>query len=115
MSMLVLTKDAFFLCDHRGRANPEATQKLVFIDDVPVLVFGNPVGRTIRKCPNYNPPAGIKPCTVTYAVDKGYSGMMRIAGEVVCLSGVEGYTDGMPSGQVRYNVQKSGQNWVRGQ
>jgi hypothetical protein len=113
--MLVLTKDAYFLCEHGGRADPEAQQSFVRIDGVPVLVHGDPVGRTIHNCPHFDPPAGIKPCVTTLEVDKGYSAMMRISGRPICLSAVEGLTDGTPPGVVRYTVHRSGQNWVRGE
>ena len=113
--MLVLTKNAYFLCEHGGRANPNAQQSYVTIDGVPMLVHGDPVGRTISACPNFNPPAGMKPCTTTLKVQKGYSSFIRISGRPVCLSGVEGLTDGTPSGVVRYAVHRSGQGWVRGQ
>jgi hypothetical protein len=113
--MLVLTRDAYFLCEHEGRADPKARQSFVCIEDVPVLVHGDPVGRTIHKCKNYNPPAGIKPCVTTLKVDKGYSAFMRISGRPICLSSVEGLTDGTPPGQVHYSVHRSGQDWVSGE
>ena len=111
--MLVLTKRAYFLCDHGGRADPNAQQSFVRINNSPVLVHGDPVGRRIDNCVNFNPVAGIKPCITTLKVDKGYSGFIRISGRPICLSGVEGLTDGMPAGAVKYSVHKSGQNWVR--
>lgn len=113
--MLLLTKEAYFLCEHRGRANPGARQSYVRIDEAPVLVMGDPVGRTIQSCPNFNPPAGIKACQKTLKVDKGHSSFIRISGRPVCLSAVEGFTDGTPAGVVRYSVHRSGQDWVRGE
>jgi len=113
--MLLLTKNGYFFCDHDARADPKARQSFVRIDKSPVLVHGDPVGRTIKGCTNYNPPAGIKGCMKTLKVDKGYSGLIRIAGRPVCLSAVEGFTDGTPPGVARYSVQRSGQNWVRGE
>lgn len=113
--MLVLTEDAYFLCDHGGRADPGARQSYVRIDDTPVLVHGDPVGRTIKSCMNFNPAAGMKACSKTLKVDQGYSGFIRISGRPICLSAVEGLTDGMPAGQVNYAVHKSGQIWVRGE
>jgi hypothetical protein len=80
-----------------------------------VLVYGDPVGRTIHNCTNYNPPAGIKPCGTTLKVDKGYSAFMRISGQPICLSSIEGLTDGTPPGEVRYSVHRSGQHWVSGE
>lgn len=112
--MLLLTLNAYFLCGHGGRANPAARQSFVFIDGAPVLVFGDPVGRSISACPHSIAPAGILPCKTTLKVTQGYSGFIRIAGNPVCLSSVEGLTDGMPLGQVKYRVQHSGQDWIRG-
>ena len=113
--MLLLTLDAYFLCDHSGRADPKARQSYVTIDGLPVLVHGDPVGRPISNCPNFSPVTGIKPCTRTLKVQKGYSSFIRISGRPVCLSGVEGLTDGTPAGVARYRVHRSGQGWVRGE
>ena len=109
--MLVLTKDAYFLCDHDGRANPNARQPYVLIGAAPVLVHGDPVGRTIGGCTNFNPALGIKPCGKTLKVLQGYSTFIRISGRPICLSAVEGLTDGTPVG-VRYSVHRSGQDWI---
>jgi hypothetical protein len=111
--VLLLTKDAYFLCEHEGRANPNARQGYVTINAVPILVHGDPVGRTVHLCPNFNPPMGQKPCTVTKKVLKGYSTFIRISGRPICLSSVEGKTEGTPAGQVRYFVQRSGQDFIR--
>ena len=110
--MLVLTKNSYFLCDHGGRADPAARQSLVRIDNVRVLVTGDPVGRNIATCTHFVPAAGIKPCKTTLAVDQGYSPLVRIDGSRICLSSVEGYTDGMPLSQVKYKVHRTNQDWV---
>ena len=112
--MLLLTLKAYFDCGHGGRAHPKARQSFVFIDDSPLLVFGDPVARSIANCKNSITPAGITPCKFTLKVRQGYSSFIRIAGRPLCLSAVEGLTDGMPLGQVKYRVQHSGQDWVRG-
>jgi hypothetical protein len=111
--VLVLTKDAYFLCDHDGRAEPAARQSYVLINATPVLVHGDPVGRTIHGCTNFNPPLGLKPCGTTLKVLNGYSTFIRISGRPICLSTVEGMTDGTPPGAVRYSVHRSGQDWIQ--
>lgn len=113
--MLVLTKEAYFLCPHGGRSNPAARQGFVRIDDSPVLVRGDPVGRKISDCPNIIPPSGIKPCTQTLRVLKGHSAFMSIEGRPICISSVEGFTNGTPPGAHLYKVHRSGQTWVREQ
>lgn len=111
--MLVLTKDAYFLCPHGGRADPVARQDFVRIDNAPILVRGDPVGRKIDGCTNIVPPAGIKACQRTLVVDKGHSSFIMIEERPICISSVEGFTDGTPPGTHRYKVHRSGQNWVR--
>ncbi len=108
--MLVLTKKAVFTCDHGAPATPGARQSFVRISGAPVLVEGDPVARSIVACPNLAPP--MKPCVKTLKVGKGYSSWIRIDGLKICLSEVEGFTDGTPPGVVRYSVYKSGQDFV---
>jgi hypothetical protein len=111
--VLVLTKDGYFLCEHDGRANPKNRQSYVLVNATPVLVHGDPVGRSISGCKNFNPPLGLRPCKTTLKVAQGYSSFIRISGRPICLSAVSGLTDGTPPGQVRYNVHRSGQDWIR--
>ncbi len=113
--MLVLTKKAYFLCPHGGRSNPRARQGFVFVDNSPMLVRGDPVGRKISGCTNIIPPSGIKPCITTLKVLSGHSAFISIKDRPICISSVEGFTDGTPPGTHRYKVHKSGQNWVRAQ
>jgi hypothetical protein len=107
--MKVLTEDAILNCSHQlGTINISATQRLVTIENRRILVEPDPVGRPIGGCPNIG--VGIKPCTSTLAVQKGYSDLVRIEGKRVCLDEIEGLTDGTPPGTVIYRVTKPGQN-----
>lgn len=108
-----LTEDATLICDHRGRVAIQATQRLVRIDGRRVLVDDDPQGRTISRCPNANPVAGLRPCVTTLRVARGYSEFLRIDGQRVCLDTVTGLTDGSPPGTVNYLVRQPGQQWVR--
>ena len=108
--MLILTKKAVFTCDHGAPALPGQRQNFVRIGGASILVEGDPVGRNISGCPNLAPP--MKPCVTTLKVGPGYSSWIKIDGSRICLSSVEGFTDGTPPGVVRYSVFKSGQDWV---
>ncbi len=111
--MRVLTDRAILVCAHEtGLVGIVASQNLVTIGHRPVLVKADPVGRPIVGCLNANPPAGIKPCTSTLPVQKGYSEFVRIQGRTVCLDTVEGLTDGTPPGSHKYKVRSPGQEFV---
>jgi hypothetical protein len=75
-----------------------------------MLVATDPQGRPIVGCPMAGP--GIKPCTNTLVVKKGYSTFVRIAKRALCLDTVEGFTDGSPPGTVEYRVRSPGQTLV---
>ncbi|MBI4538142.1 MAG: hypothetical protein HY704_01360 [Gemmatimonadetes bacterium] len=111
--MRLITEDALLMCAHPpGKVKIEATERLVTIEGRRVLVETDPEGRAIVSCPNFNPPAGIRPCTRTLRVQTGYSGLLRIEGRRVCLDTVRGFTDGTPPGTVRYGVTVPGQSLV---
>ena len=113
MSMLLLTEDALLVCKHElGKVTLKLTQSLVTIRGRRVLVEVNPEGCTICGCPNYGPT--IKPCTTTLPVKEGYSNLLRIEGQRVCLDTVTGLTDGTPPGTVKYIVRDPAQPFVRG-
>lgn len=106
-----LTQDALMVCDHQsGFVGIVPSQVLVRIDGRQVLVEPDPVGKPIAGCPMVAP--GIKPCTSTLAVAKGYSTLVRIDGRAVCLDTVSGYTDGTPPGTYKYTVRMPGQALV---
>jgi hypothetical protein len=109
--MLLLTNTATLTCKHRlGKVAIVHSQDWVSIDGQPLLVDNDPENRSIAGCPNYGPT--IKPCTTTLPVLAGYSDLLRIDGQRVCLDTVTGLTDGTPPGVVDYLVQRPGQAWV---
>jgi len=110
--MLWLTEDAVLICDHGGRVGIKPTQTLVRIEDRQVLVQDNPEHRNIRHCPNTNPVVGLRACLNTLAVREGYSALLTIEGDPVCLDSVLGLTDGSPPGIVTYKVVAPGQPFV---
>ena len=111
--MKLLSEDALVVCKHRlGVVAIAATQSLVTINGRKVLIDNNPESRAIAGCPNVG--ATIKPCTQTFRVQVGYSGLLRIEGKWVCLDTVTGLTDGTPPGTVKYIVENPGQSFVSG-
>lgn len=110
--MLLLTEDAVLICKHQlGIVGIQATQSLVTITARRILVEPNPENRPITGCPMYGPT--VKPCTTTWAVKQGYSSLVRIKGDRVCLDTVKGLTDGPPPGSVEYLVRAPGQALVK--
>jgi hypothetical protein len=108
--MKIITLAALIVCDHRGTVKNKASQSLVRIDGVPILVDNDPEGRQIAGCPNIG--ATVKPCTNTLVVKEGYSAFIKIDDKRVCLDTVKGLTDGTPPGTVNYLVQAPGQALV---
>ena len=109
--MLLMTLDATVVCTHKlGHVNLIATQQFVTVEKRPILVATDPEGRPIQGCPNTGP--AIKPCTLTLAVRRGYSTLMKIDGRRICLDTVTGFTDGTPPGAVEYEVRAPGQAFV---
>lgn len=106
-----ITEDAQVQCTHQlGKVTNLPSQDLVTVQARRVLVQPDPVGRTIAGCPNIG--VGIKPCTATLVVQRGYSEWIRIDGQAVCLDSVTGFTDGTPPGVVKYEVAAPGQTWI---
>lgn len=114
--MLVLTEDAFLGCAHDppGKVGLDPVQDWVTINGRVVLVETDPEGRPIANCPNINIPIGIKPCTQTQVVERGYSEFVRVDGRRMCLDTVEGRTNGTPPQMVIYSVRQPGQEFVEG-
>ncbi|MDB5343441.1 MAG: hypothetical protein JWP89_1818 [Schlesneria sp.] len=109
--MRLLTEEAKLVCDHRlGNVKNEMTQDWVTIDGRIVMIEDDPVGEKISGCPNIN--LGIKPCQLTLTVKEGYSDLLRIDGNRVCLDTLQGLTDGTPPGIVVYRVIEAGQDFV---
>jgi len=112
--MFWLTDKAVMVCIHRGVVEVKATQNLVFIDDMPVLIEPDPEGKRIDRCPL--PPPFTKPCITTLPVRSGYSDLVTIefknAPHRLCLDTVRGLTDGLPPGTYDYLVSSAGQAYV---
>ena len=109
--MFFLTEDSVLICEHKlGKVQIEPTQSLVTINGRRALIRPNPEARPIKGCPNLGPT--IKPCTVTWAVERGYSAFIRIKGIPVCLDSVRGLTDGTPQGAVEYIVADPAEHLV---
>jgi hypothetical protein len=108
----VLTEKAKLVCTHRsGRVHIwPLRQSLVRIDGEQVLVHGDPVHKLITGCSNVG--ANIKPCSLTLKVTEGYSELVRIDGQQVCLDTVTGNTDGTPPTAIQYIVVDPGQTLV---
>jgi hypothetical protein len=107
-----LTIDARLACDHGGSVGNKPSQDFVRIEKKVVLVSTDPEGRSISGCPNTAVMMGMRPCVTTLKVVTGYSLFVRIGGNKVCLSTVQGLTDGTPPGTVNYKVLTPGQNLV---
>ncbi|MDM4722259.1 hypothetical protein QTQ03_22700 [Micromonospora sp. WMMA1363] len=97
-------------CDHDGRVVNVASQRWVTIGGAPVLVDADPQGKAILGCPNFGPT--IKPCLRTLRVTAGYSSWLRVDGQRVVLSNLDGLTDGSPPGLVHYTVRDPSQSFV---
>ncbi len=109
--MKPITETAVLCCDHQaGIVAIAASQGLVRINGLRVLVEGDPIGKGIAGCPNLGPT--IKPCTSTTSVTAGYSSLVSIDGRKICLDTTEGLTDGTPPGTVKYSVRAPGQGLV---
>jgi len=106
-----ITEDATVLCTHQlGNVTNQPSQKLVTVDGRKVLVKNDPESRTIKLCPNIN--VTMKPCTTTLQVTVGYSTLLKVDGQAVCLDTVRGLTDGTPPAIVEYFVYLPGQQLV---
>jgi len=97
-------------CGHDGKVENVPSQRWVHVQTYPVLVHDDPRGRRVAGCPNIGPT--MKPCTTTLRVAQGYSSFIRVDGEAVVLSNLDGLTDGTVPGTVHYTVRDSGQDFV---
>jgi hypothetical protein len=109
--MFWLTDKVQMVCIHEvGKVQIKATQDLVFIDSMPVLVDPNPENRPVSGCP-LAPPL-MKPCLTTLKVRTGYSDLISIQDQRVCVDSIRGLTDGHPPGTYDYKVNFPGQQFV---
>src|SRR5262245_1036313 len=109
--MELVTASAVVLCGHDGRVESVPRQRWVRAGSAPVLVDSDPEGRAITACPNVGPT--MKPCAKTLRVAKGYSAWLRVDGNRIVLSNLDGLTDGTLPGTVHYTVRDPGQQFVR--
>jgi hypothetical protein len=106
--MLWLTEDAIISCFDGGYVNNlQPSQSWVTVSGRRVLIAPDPVGRNIVKCPNLPPMS--KPCTTTLGVAIGYSGLIQISGQPLCMDNLKGPVDA-PSGP--FSVTTPGQAFV---
>jgi hypothetical protein len=111
VAQLWLTEGADVRCTHRlGKAPQKASQTWVTIERKSLLVFPDPIGRSIGGCPNIG--ASIKPCTTTLQINQGQSTFITIDGRPVIRADLWGYTDGTPPGAVKYEVLDPAQTLV---
>jgi len=111
MGEKLITQASIIHCDHlTGIVGIVASQTLVTIENVPILVKGDVKHRPIVGCPI--PTGGSKPCLQTLNEKKGHSQLLFIKDKPVCLKSLEGLTDGLPSGGINYSVQSAGQNFL---
>jgi hypothetical protein len=106
-----ITVKSIIVCGHEGRVSNIGSQHWVRVGGDAVLVDNDPEGRAIAGCPNIGPT--MKPCAMTLKVAAGYSTWLRIGGNKVTLSNLDGLTDGTVPGTVHYSVQAVGQHFLR--
>lgn len=107
-----MTEDADVRCTHvLGSVERRPSQTLLTVDGRRVLVQPDPVGRSVRLCPNYG--ITVKPCTSTIGVSTGYAAAIRVDGQPVALDTLRGPTDGVPPSIVEFQVFDAGQSLVR--
>jgi len=112
MANKIITQAAVLQCDHlTGIVGIAASQRLVTIMNVPILVKGDLISRPIAGCP-IPASGGSKPCLTTINETKGHSSLLFIRGKAVCLEALKGLTDGVPPGSINYTVNSAGQNLV---
>ena len=111
MAEKLITQASVIHCDHiTGIVAVAASQTLVTIENVPVLVKGDVQHRPIAGCPI--PTGASKPCLQTLNEQQGHSRLLFIEGKPVCLKSLKGLTDGLPSGGIHYTVQSAGQDFL---
>ncbi|MGE3963358.1 MAG: hypothetical protein AB7I09_04580 [Planctomycetota bacterium] len=110
--MHVLTERSILICDHKlGVVQLQRSQSFVLIDEAAVLVAVDPEARPIKGCPYTG--IGVVPCNVTFPVERGYSGWVKVEDRSVCLDTVRGLTNGSPPpGTFYYSVNNPAQEFV---
>jgi hypothetical protein len=107
---LAVTEAGRLQCEHHAKLENKPSQDMVRVSGERVLVASDPEGRRIHGCPNVSP--STRPCITSLRVDTGYSQFVAVDGHAICLSTLEGLTDGTPPGATHYTVADPGQDWV---
>ncbi len=96
--MLLLTEKAQVRCTHlhSGVIHIPASQDWVTIEKVPIPVDSDPFPRPVEKGTCSLPPNA--QCRGTAGVLQGYSDLLRIGGQRVCLDTLKGPTIAAPPG-----------------
>ena len=107
--MLWLTEDANLICAHQSGAvtSFSPSQSYVTVSNRRVLIAPDTIGRSIASCPMV-PPLG-KPCTTTLSVITGYSALIKINSQPVCMDNLTGTVDAPAP---PYTVRLPGQQLV---
>ena len=108
MNDLLLTEKADVRCthNHSGKITIPASQDWVTIAGVPIPVAPNPVGRIVQYC-ELQPDVQ---CKAILDVTGGYSSLLRIGGQQLCLKSLVGRTLAAPLGT--FDVVDAGQKFV---
>ena len=108
----VLTENAKLSCAHGGRVGLEASQHLVRIGGVPVLVRPDLLNRPIQACPHATP--ANPPCIKTVSVDEAasYSRFVFIKRQPLAKLSATGRTDWSKLGVVPFSAAAAGQDFV---
>ena len=113
MKLPFVMPHAVVRCAHEtGVVTMLATQDLVTVNGIRVVVEADPIGRDIVACNNVNVFTGLLPCLKTLSVNCGYSGLVRIERHRACLADLRGKTSGTPVGTQDYWVRDPGQSLV---
>lgn len=108
----ILTQETTLTCAHGGRVEIVASQDLVRIGGVPVLVQPDLLDRPIAACPHATP--STPPCLKTVAVDDApsHSVFVTIEGRPIVKASACGRTDWSQLGLVPFGVKAVRQDLV---
>jgi hypothetical protein len=111
----VLTEDALIQCQHGGRVQVIASQRVLMAGGRPVLVQGDLDGKPISGCPvvDSSPPAPLmKRCLMVVSMTAGGASKLAAGGKPVLLDTAIGFTDGIttPGPTNTWRVVGAGQN-----
>ncbi len=102
-----LTETATILCSHGGKVTIPATQHILTVNGLAVLVQGDEAGGSVAGCTNVNAAIGQKPCTKPLPATAGFATKLQVGGKPVLLQSATGQTDSSPPGT--WQVVSAGQ------